>query len=64
MLTVPQQARAALSHVRRQLQESGMADALTDNAFSDRLDNNFVTLYGLFVGAKFRLALLRDLIRC
>jgi amylosucrase len=48
MLTVTQQAQAALSHVKHALQASkSHAYLLEDQAFVDRLDMNFVTIYGI-----------------
>ncbi|KAM0746378.1 amylosucrase [Meredithblackwellia eburnea MCA 4105] len=49
-LTVSQQCRAVLAYVKDQLllPNSGVREALSDKVFTDRLDNNFVTLYGIF----------------
>ena len=48
MLTVTQQAQAALSHVKHALQAStSHSHLLEDQAFVDRLDMNFVTIYGI-----------------
>ena len=45
MLTVPQQAQAALVYLRHVLSDSKI---VADPSFSARLDRHFVTVYGIF----------------
>jgi amylosucrase len=45
MLTVPQQAQAALAYVRQVLSNT---KTVSDPSFASRLDRHFVTVFGIF----------------
>ena len=47
MLTVPQQATAALAYVKSRLADSDQAALLKDGEWVGRLNYHFVTIYGI-----------------
>lgn len=49
MLTVPQQAAAALVYIKKRLEET--SEHLKDGFFLGNLNYNFVTLFGIYTGA-------------